>query len=73
MTVTELSRVFRFKPGKGDNIDLPDPNPNFNLDQVMEHYSSQYPELGNAVVSRSKDSKGDKVVYELKSVFETKG
>lgn len=76
MQVKTLSRFFKYTPRSGDKstIELPDPNPNYNIDKVMEHYAGAYPELSNAVVVKSDDpGEEDRIVYEFKTTLGTKG
>jgi PRTRC genetic system protein C len=53
-------------------IDLPDPNPKMSIQEVINHYSGEYPQLITASVSGPK-MKDDAAVYEFKSVIGTKG
>lgn len=78
MVITQLARVFSYKPrDKRDDkeaIRLPDPNPTYTPEQVMDHYAGQYPELSNAVVVRSKSKSNEaEIVYKFKSTLDTKG
>lgn len=45
MEVLDIARVFKY-----NSITLTDPNPELGPDQVREFWSTQYPELLNAVV-----------------------
>lgn len=45
VTVEKMAREFVF-----DDVTLPDPNPDFTVDQVREMYIPQYPEMTNASV-----------------------
>lgn len=51
---------------------LTDPNPSLTVEQVMNHYSTQYPELTTATV-HGPEIGGDKVVYRFKTTIGTKG
>jgi PRTRC genetic system protein C len=63
----QLPRVFKYK-GK----DLKDPNPMMTLEDVLDYYSDEHPELINAKPSPPKIV-GDSVVYEIESSFKQKG
>lgn len=67
----ELPREFKFKKD-GTNVTLPDPNPEFTVDEVMQFYSNQYPELTTATLEGPKTENG-KVVYAVKTTVGTKG
>lgn len=49
MEVLQLPRVFKHK-----EIDLPDIGPEFSPEEVLEHYSSLYPELACAYIKEVK-------------------
>jgi PRTRC genetic system protein C len=61
LEVTKLTRQFTIKKD-GKDISLPDPNPEFTVEEVMKFYSSTYSELTNAVVEGPK-VEGDKAAY----------
>lgn len=66
-----LKRVFRFdKDGK--TINLPDPNPQFTPQEVMQFFSGQHPELTTSTMDGPKVEK-DAHVYEFKTTMGTKG
>lgn len=67
MAVATLKRVFKL----GDQI-LPDPNPKFTENQVMEFYANQYSELTNATVATPEYEKG-KAIYEFQTNAGQKG
>lgn len=69
--VTKLKREFKFKKD-GDTVTLPDPNPEFNVEEVLQFYSGQYPELTTATLSGPK-TEGNKVVYSVQTTVGTKG
>lgn len=71
MEVTNLKRKFSFKKGN-DTVELPDPNPEFSADEVMQFYSTQYSELTTSTVDGPK-IKNDAAVYEFKTTVGTKG
>ena len=45
VTVEKLERVFLFSGAK-----LPDPNPEFSVEQVRDMYVNSYPELATAAI-----------------------
>lgn len=59
--VLTLARVFRY-----DGIDLPDPDPTASPEEVLAHYSQQYPRLAGGKVIDSV-VEGDKLVYEMRA------
>ncbi|MDL2230400.1 PRTRC system protein C [Alistipes sp. OttesenSCG-928-L06] len=69
--VTGLDREFRFKQD-GQDVTLPDPDPERTPEQVMALYAATYPFLTTATV-HGPVTEGDKVVYEFKTVLGTKG
>lgn len=71
LKVTTLKREFKFKKD-GTNVSLPDPNPSFNVEEVLQFYSGQYPELTTATLSGPK-TEGDKAVYSVQTTVGTKG
>lgn len=71
LEVTNLKRKFSFKKD-GKAIDLPDPNPDFTVDEVMQFYSTQHPELTTSTVTGPKID-GENQVFEFKTTVGTKG
>lgn len=71
LEVTNLTREFKFKKN-GTNISLPDPNPEFTVNDVLQFYSGQYPELTTASLEGPK-VEGDKAVYTVSTTVGTKG
>lgn len=71
LEVTKLTREFKFKKN-GTGITLPDPNPDFTQEEVMQFYSGQYPELTTATLEGPK-IEGDKAVYSVSTTVGTKG
>lgn len=71
LQIKGLEREFRFKHN-GQDITLPDPDPERNLKQVMQLLSNQYSELTTASVN-GPTVVNDKAVYEFKTTFGTKG
>jgi len=73
LKVTTPKREFVIiKPNKKDNVVLPDPHPDLSLQEVINHYSSKYPQLSIATVSEPKMTDG-KAVYSFTEVLGTKG
>lgn len=71
LLATQLERVFVLKD-KGQEIKLPDPEPKWSVEAVMNFYANTYPLLTTAKVSAPKIQE-DKVVYYFESVMGTKG
>ena len=71
MKVKTLPREFVLSRGGGD-IRLSDPNPNMTPSEVMNFYSSSYPELTNGSVS-APDVKATKLVYNFSTTVGKKG
>jgi len=67
LQVTNCKRTFDL-----NGEELADPNPAFNIDEVMGFYSIKYPELTTATVS-GPEFKGETAVYTFKSTIGTKG
>jgi len=66
-----LKREFKFKKD-GNTVTLPDPNPDFTVEEVMQFYSGQYPELTTATLDAPK-VEGSKAVYSVSTTVGTKG
>lgn len=71
LEVTNLKREFRFKKD-GEQVTLPDPNPEFTIEEVKNFYSNQYPELTTATLDGPK-IEGKTAVYSVKTTVGTKG
>ena len=71
LLATQLERVFLFND-KGQEIRLPDPEPDWSVQTVLNHYSHMYPILTTAKVT-GPDIREDKVQYRFESVMGTKG
>lgn len=69
--VTNLTREFKFKKD-GTNVTLPDPNPEFSVQDVLNFYGGQYPELTTATLEGPK-VEGRTAVYTVKTTVGTKG
>ena len=63
---TKITREFVF-----DKQTLPDPNPKFTVEQIIDFYSNQYPELTNASYEEKREK--DKITYTLTAIAGTKG
>jgi PRTRC genetic system protein C len=74
MKISELKRVFKFKKDSKDIV-LSDPNPNMSADQVMDFYSSSYPELTTSTVNKNGvlSKNGDALDFEFETTLGTKG
>ncbi len=71
LETTKLEREFRFKKD-GTQVTLPDPNPEFTTNEVLQFYSNQYPELTTATLDGPKTESG-KAVYSVRTTVGTKG
>jgi len=69
--VTNLTREFKFKKD-GTPITLPDPNAEFTVQEVLNFYGGQYPELTTATLDGPK-VEGSKAVYSVQTTVGTKG
>ena len=68
---TLLERIFIYKE-KDINLNLTDPNPDWNPEEVMNFYAHTYPMLTTAKIS-GPQIKDDQLVYKMESVLGTKG
>jgi PRTRC genetic system protein C len=71
LEVTKLKRQFTFKKD-GTLVTLEDPNPDFSVEEVMQFYGGQYPELTTATMDAPK-VEGRTAVYSVKTTVGTKG
>lgn len=71
LEVTNLKREFKFKKD-GTLVTLPDPNPDFSVEEVMQFYGGQYPELTTATLEGPK-VEGRTAVYSVRTTVGTKG
>ncbi len=62
-----LERSFRY-----NSIDLPDPGPQYTIEQVRDLYSATYPEIVSAGVDGPEEREG-KLVYTFRRAVGTKG
>lgn len=71
LEVMNLKREFKFKKN-GTDVTLPDPNPEFTMNEVLQFYGNQYPELTTATMEGPK-VEGNTAVYSVKTTVGTKG
>ena len=71
LLATQLGRIFILKEN-GQEIQLPDPEPKWSVESVMNFYSNTYPILTTAKISEPQ-IKNDSVQYRFESVMGTKG
>jgi len=71
LIATQLERTFILKD-KGQEITLPDPEPKWSVEAVMNFYANTYPILTTSKVSEPK-IQNDTVQYKFESVMGTKG
>lgn len=67
----KIERVFVIDK-KGQEQELPDPNSEFTPEQVLNFYSTTYPELNNSVVKEVQELEG-KIRVSFSSNVGTKG
>lgn len=79
ITITPLKRIFKFSPrsnkklgGDKEPVTLADPNPMYTPEEVLDHYSMEYPELSNSIVVPG-EVNGDCYIYNIETTMETKG
>lgn len=71
LEINALKRVFQLK--KGNTIlELDDPDSCLSLNDVMDFYSMNYPELTTATV-QGPDIENDRAVYRFKTTIGVKG
>jgi PRTRC genetic system protein C len=64
---TELTRAFVY-----NNIPLPDPGPQFNVNQVRDLWAGTYPEIVNAAIEGPVEKDGQ-MLYTFRRAVGTKG
>lgn len=69
--VKHLKREFKFKKN-GVLVTLPDPNPQFSVEEVLRFYSGQYPELTTATLD-GPNVDNNAAVYTVRTTVGTKG
>jgi PRTRC genetic system protein C len=73
LTIKTAKRKFIIeKDSKKENIELKDPHPDMSLQEVVNHYSSQYPELATANID-GPTMEDETAVYKFTTVIGTKG
>ncbi|MEO9849243.1 MAG: PRTRC system protein C [Reichenbachiella sp.] len=73
LVAQQLTRQFIIKDRSKKEIILDDPNPSFNAQQVLEHYSRPYPQLAVAKVPSKPKLEDDKMIYVFETTVGTKG
>lgn len=68
----QLKRVFTYESKKDGEIELSDPNPALTPEEVLDHYSTDYPQLQNSVVLPG-EVEGDLMKFKIKDNFGDKG
>jgi PRTRC genetic system protein C len=63
----ELKRAFRY-----NSVALPDPGPQYMIEQVRDMYAATYPEIVNAAVEGPEEKNGE-MVYTFRRAVGTKG
>ena len=71
LEINALKRVFRLKRGS-NTLELDDPDSNLSLNEVMDFYSMNYPELTTATV-QGPEIENDRSVYQFKTTIGVKG
>lgn len=62
LLITTAKRAFQL-----NDLKLPDPDPSMPLDDVLELYSNQYPELTNATMEEPEiNGEGTEAIYRIK-------
>lgn len=59
VVISNIKRVFKFK-----GEELPDPDPTWSTNEVLDFFAGKYPELTAGYVKEPEQS-GDKMVYEI--------
>lgn len=67
MKIEELTRKFTY-----NGVDLPDPGPAFNPEQVKDLYCAAYPDLANASIE-GPERIGGNLTYSFRRAVGTKG
>lgn len=71
LEIKGLQRIFKIKRNSSE-LELPDPDSNMSVNEVMDFYSITYPELTTATV-HGPEWEDDKAVYRFKTTIGTKG
>ena len=67
IAIQQLVRTFTF-----NGVELPDPGPEFSVEEVRDMYSAQYPDISTAVI-QGPEMKGDVAEYKFVRNVGTKG
>jgi len=62
-----LKRAFRY-----NSVSLPDPGPQYTLEQVRDLFAATYPEIVNAAIEGPEEKNGE-LVYTFRRAVGTKG
>lgn len=71
LEINALKRVFQLKKGSS-TLKLDDPDSSLSLNEVMDFYSMNYPELTTATV-QGPEIENDRAVYLFKTTIGVKG
>lgn len=71
LEINALKRVFQLKKGS-NTLELDDPDSSLSLNEVMDFYSMNYPELTTATV-QGPEIENDRAVYLFKTTIGVKG
>lgn len=71
LKINALKRVFQLKKGSA-TLELDDPDSSLSLNEVMDFYSMNYPELTTATV-QGPEIENDRAVYQFKTTIGVKG
>ncbi len=71
LEINALKRVFQLKRGS-NTLELDDPDSSLSLNEVMDFYSMNYPELTTATV-QGPEIENDRAVYQFKTTIGVKG
>lgn len=71
LEINALKRVFQLKRGS-NTMELEDPDSSLSLNEVMDFYSMNYPELTTATV-QGPEIENDRAVYQFKTTIGVKG
>ncbi len=71
LEINALKRVFQLKKGS-TTLELDDPDSSLSLNEVMDFYSMNYPELTTATV-QGPEIENDRAVYQFKTTIGVKG
>jgi PRTRC genetic system protein C len=71
LLATQLPRIFRFD-NKGNEVELPDPEPNFSPESVLNFFAGTYPILTTAKIE-GPEIVNDCIEYKFVTTLGTKG